>query len=63
MGKLERRPDETRALSRLAFDELRGAAGGVRDIHFAIAERAFGAVGTGALPARAVHDAVASGVY
>jgi pimeloyl-ACP methyl ester carboxylesterase len=63
MGKLERRPDESRALSRLAFDELRGAAGGVRDIHFAIAERAFGAVGTGALPARAVHDAVAGRVY
>jgi pimeloyl-ACP methyl ester carboxylesterase len=63
MGQLKRRPDETRALSRLTFDELRGAAGGVRDIHFAIAGRAFGAVGTGALPARAVHDAVANGVY
>ena len=63
MGQLERRPDETRALSRLAFDELRGVAGAVHDVHFAIAGRAFGAVGTGALPARAVHDAVASGVY
>jgi pimeloyl-ACP methyl ester carboxylesterase len=56
-------PDETRALSRLAFDELRGAAGGVREIHRAVAERAFGAAGPGALPARAVHDAVADGVY
>jgi pimeloyl-ACP methyl ester carboxylesterase len=63
MGPLERRPDEARALSRLAFDELRDAAGGVREIHQAIAERAFGAVGAGALPARAVHDAVANGVY
>jgi pimeloyl-ACP methyl ester carboxylesterase len=63
MGPPERRPDETRALSRLAFAELSGAAGGVREIHQAIAERAFGAVGAGALPARAVHDAVANGVY
>jgi pimeloyl-ACP methyl ester carboxylesterase len=63
MGPLESRPDETRALSRLAFEELRGAAGGVREIHRAIADRAFGAAGPGALPARAVHDAVANGVY
>src|SRR5919108_186972 len=63
MGPLESRPDETRALSRLAFEELRGAAGGVREIHRAIADRAFGAAGAGALPARAVHDAVANGVY
>jgi pimeloyl-ACP methyl ester carboxylesterase len=58
-----RRPDETRALSRLAFDELRRAAGGVEQIHQAIAGRAFGAVGAGAAPARAVHDVVATGVY
>jgi len=63
MGPFESRPDETRALSRLAFDELRGAAGGVREIHGAIAERAFGAAGPGALPARTVHDAVANAVY
>jgi pimeloyl-ACP methyl ester carboxylesterase len=63
VGPLERHPDETRALSRLAFDELRRAAGGIEEIHQAIAGRAFGAVGTGAMPARAVHDAVAAGVY
>jgi pimeloyl-ACP methyl ester carboxylesterase len=63
MDAPERRADETRALSRLAFDELRGAAAGVQEIHSAIAERAFGAVGPGAHPARAVHDAVATGVY
>jgi pimeloyl-ACP methyl ester carboxylesterase len=63
MDAPERRADETRALSRLAFDELRGAAAGVQEIHGAIAERAFGAVGPGALPARALHDAVATGVY
>jgi alpha-beta hydrolase superfamily lysophospholipase len=59
----ERRPDESRALSRLVFEELRGAAGGVQEVHRAIAERAFGAVGPGAVPVRAVHDAVAHGVY
>jgi PGAP1-like protein len=59
----ERRPNESRALSRLAFEELRGAAGGVQEVHRAIAKRAFGAVGPGAVPVRAVHDAVADGVY
>jgi triacylglycerol esterase/lipase EstA (alpha/beta hydrolase family) len=59
----ERPPDETRALSRLAFDELRRAAGGVEELHLAIAGRAFGAAGPGAVPARAVHDAVATRVY
>jgi pimeloyl-ACP methyl ester carboxylesterase len=63
MASLERRPDETRALSWLAFDELRRAASGVEELHRAIAGRAFGAVGAGAVPARAVHDAVASGAY
>jgi pimeloyl-ACP methyl ester carboxylesterase len=57
------RPDETRALSRLAFRELRGAGSGVRDVHRAIASRAFRAAGPGALPARRLHDAVADGVY
>jgi pimeloyl-ACP methyl ester carboxylesterase len=63
MEPLARRPDESRALSRLAFDELRRAVGGVQDVHQAIAKRAFGAAGPGALPARAVHDVVANGVY
>jgi pimeloyl-ACP methyl ester carboxylesterase len=59
----DRRPDETRALSRFAFGELRGAAGGVRDMHRAIAGRAFAAVGPVAFPVRAVHDTVADRVY
>jgi pimeloyl-ACP methyl ester carboxylesterase len=63
MDAAERPADETLALSRLAFDELRGATSGVQEIHRAIAARAFGAVGAGAVPARAVHDAVATGVY
>ena len=63
MSVSRRAPDETRALARLAFDELGGLAGGVHGIHRAIAERAFSAVGSGASPARSVHDAAASGAY
>jgi pimeloyl-ACP methyl ester carboxylesterase len=55
--------DEVRGLARLAFEELRGAAGGLRDFHHAISTRAFAASGPGALPARAIHDAISSGVY
>jgi pimeloyl-ACP methyl ester carboxylesterase len=61
MGSAE--PHETRALTRYAFDELRGGVGGVHEIHRAIAGRAFSAVGPGALPARAIHDAITQGVY
>lgn len=61
MGSAE--PHETRALARYAFEELRGGVGGVHEIHRAIAGRAFRAVGPGALPARAIHDAITRGVY
>jgi pimeloyl-ACP methyl ester carboxylesterase len=63
MAVPDRRPDEARALSRFLFGELRGATGGIREIHGAIAGRAFRAAGPGALPAQAVHDVVADGVY
>ena len=53
--------DELRALTRLTFDELSGAAGGIGQIHRAIADRAFGAAGSG--PPRAIHDAISAGVY
>jgi pimeloyl-ACP methyl ester carboxylesterase len=55
--------DEVRSLARLGFQELSGAAGGLWGFHRAIATRAFRASGPGALPARAMHDAIASGVY
>ncbi len=58
-----RDPDELRALSALAFDELRAGLGGLRSVHGAIADRAFGAVGPSAAPARTLHDAIASGVW
>jgi pimeloyl-ACP methyl ester carboxylesterase len=53
-------PDELRALTRLAFDELGSAAGGIGAVHQAIADRAFGARSG---PPRLLHDAIAGGVY
>jgi pimeloyl-ACP methyl ester carboxylesterase len=62
-----RRKSEARALLRLAFDELGGAAGGVGDVHRAISDRVFAAVklgvGPAALPVKVAHDAIAGGVY
>jgi pimeloyl-ACP methyl ester carboxylesterase len=55
--------DELRSLARLGFDELRRAAGGIGEVHRAVAGRAFRASGPGALPARALHDAISGGVY
>jgi pimeloyl-ACP methyl ester carboxylesterase len=55
--------DEVRSLARLGFQELSGAAGGLWGFHRAIATRAFRASGPGALPARLMHDAIASRVY
>ncbi|MEA2456210.1 MAG: hypothetical protein QOI45_2472 [Thermoleophilaceae bacterium] len=55
--------DEVRSLARLAFRELSDAAGGLYGFHRAIAARAFDATGPGAIPARAVHDAISTRVY
>jgi pimeloyl-ACP methyl ester carboxylesterase len=63
MALPHREPDEIRALSRLAFDELRAAAGGIASVHQAIAQRAFRAVGPGASTTQATHDAISGGVY
>ena len=53
--------DELRALTRLTFNELGLATSGIGQVHRAIADRAFGAVGSGA--PRALHDAISGGVY
>jgi pimeloyl-ACP methyl ester carboxylesterase len=58
-----RQVDELRSLARLGFDELRRVTGGIGDVHRAVAGRAFRASGSGALPARALHDAISNGVY
>jgi pimeloyl-ACP methyl ester carboxylesterase len=60
---VERPNDELSALTRLTLDELGGAVAGIGRIHKAIADRAFGATGPGATPARVIHDAVARNVY
>jgi pimeloyl-ACP methyl ester carboxylesterase len=56
-------PDELRALTRLAFDELGGATGGIGQLHQAIADRAFGAAGPRASTSRVAHDTISRGVY
>jgi pimeloyl-ACP methyl ester carboxylesterase len=60
---MERRPDELRALTRLAAAELAGGTGGVGSMHDAIARRVFGAVGPSARATWLAHDAIARGVY
>jgi pimeloyl-ACP methyl ester carboxylesterase len=57
------RPDELRALSRLAAAELGGGAGGIGGVHDAIARRVFAALGPPAQPVRVTHDVIAQGVY
>ena len=52
---------EASALAALAGRGLAGAARRVEEMHQAIAERSFRS--PGAAPARAIHDAIASGVY
>ena len=56
-------PNEVRALSALAFDELRSFPGAIRDMHLGIAERAFRGVGPAGRPVQLIHDAVSSRAY
>jgi pimeloyl-ACP methyl ester carboxylesterase len=56
-------PDELRALTRLAFEELSGIPAGIGGIHMAVADRVFRWVGPAAAPVRVAHNAVAGGVY
>jgi pimeloyl-ACP methyl ester carboxylesterase len=51
--------DELRALTRLAFDELGRGAGGIGQVHRAIADRAFRGPG----PAKWLHDGISAAVY
>ena len=57
------RPNEVRALSALAFEELRGFPGAIRDTHLGIAARAFRGAGAASRPVQLIHDAVSRGVY
>jgi len=58
-----RGPNELRALRALAFEELRAILGGIRDMHFAVAERAFRGVGPPARPVKAIHDTISRTAY
>jgi len=57
------RRDEVRAVGAVAGDVVSGGAARVEELHRAIARRAFGAAGPGAIPARVTHDVIAGGVY
>jgi pimeloyl-ACP methyl ester carboxylesterase len=54
---------EARAIGELAGRTLAGAGTMVRDLHMAVAGRAFTTAGPGGAPARVVHDGVAEAVY
>jgi pimeloyl-ACP methyl ester carboxylesterase len=55
--------NELRALSALAFEELRAFPGALREMHVGIAHRAFRGVGAAARPVQAIHDAISAGAY
>ncbi len=57
------RSREVLAAGRLAGDVLAGVVDTVRDVHRAVARRAFAAVGPAAAPVRVLHDGIATGVY
>jgi pimeloyl-ACP methyl ester carboxylesterase len=55
--------EESRALARLAVEEVASAPQGIRAFHYATSERVFRAVGPTAKPVKVVHDAIAGAVY
>src|SRR4051794_32015257 len=57
------RSTEVRAIGELAGRTLAGAGTMVRDLHMAVAGRAFTAVGPGGAPARVIHDGVAEALH
>lgn len=57
------RPNEVRALTALAFEELSGFPGAIRDMHLGIADRAFKGVGAAARPVQLIHDAFSRSAY
>ena len=57
------RTTEVRAIGDLAGRTLAGGSSMVRDLHMAVADRAFTAAGPGGAPARVIHDGVAEALY
>jgi pimeloyl-ACP methyl ester carboxylesterase len=62
VSDLVRQPDEPRALTRLAFDELGRAACGIASVQRAVAERVFGLIGPGVRLTQSVYGLVSDGV-
>ena len=63
MTATQRTAGEIKALTRIAFDELAAATGGIHGVHAAIAGRVFRAVGPQARPVAIAHDAVSRMAY
>jgi len=57
------RPEEARALARLAGDGAGGIATQVQEMHAGVAGRVFGVLGPAASGVRATHDTIAAGAY
>jgi pimeloyl-ACP methyl ester carboxylesterase len=55
--------DELRALTRLAFNGLAGAVGGIGSIHRGIAGRVFDAIGPSGRAVEHTHNAISTAVY
>src|SRR4051812_20044388 len=62
-SELQRRPDETRALARLALDELGSVPAGIGAFQRALAGRVFRYVGPTARVVQVPYDAITGGVY
>ena len=57
------RDEQRHALASLLTQEVAGVPGGLHGVHSAISGRVFRALGSRALPLRAMHDAIARGSY
>lgn len=57
------REEEIRDAGRLVGDVLGGGLGLIEDLHLAIAQRSFAAVGPSARPTQATHDGIARAAY
>ena len=55
--------EESRALARLAVEEVASAPHGIKAFHLATSERVFRAVGPAGVPVKVIHDGIAGAVY
>ena len=55
--------EESRALARLAVEEVAAAPHGIKAFHLATSERVFRAVGPAGAPVKVIHDGISGAVY